>query len=264
MAVQGNLSEISLTDLIQLNCQSGMTGRLTVSSRGRTAQVFFDGGVIVHVTQGEKSGQEVFYEILGWDSGVFTLESGILTPTQTINARCSDLLLGGLHQLDEKSNPKEPAPGQLPLPEDVGELFGFEKSNLPETEDLSTEDTMAQNMQEILMELTEEVPGLLAAAVVGMDGLPVADVARGPVNIEQISAQMTLLIKLVETSTEKLDAGTVQDYLLTTDKAYLLLHFLGNTQYFLGMSADRSKTNLGKMRLYNRVFAEKLIAAMPR
>ena len=264
MAVKGNLSEISLTDLIQLNCHSGMTGRLTVTNRGRAAQVFFDGGLIVHVMLGEKSGQEVFYEILGWDSGVFTLESGIPAPAQTINARCSDLLLGGLHQLDEKSAPKEPAPGQLPLPEDVGELFGLEKSNLPKTEDTNTEDTMAQNMQEILVELVEEVPGLLGAAVVGMDGLPVAEVARGPVNIERTSAQMTLLIKLVETSTKKLNAGTVQDYLLTTDKAYLLLRFLGNTQYFLGMSAARGKINLGKMRLYSRVYAKKLTAAMPR
>ena len=264
MAVKGNLSEISLTDLIQLNCQSGMTGRLTVSSRGRTAQVFFEGGFIVHATSGQESGEEVFYEILGWDSGVFTLESGIRAPTQTINARCSDLLLGGLHHLDEKSSAEQTAPRQQPLPEDVGALFGFEKSNLSETEEPSTEDIMARNMQEILAELADEVPGLLATAVVGMDGLTIAEVTRGPINVEQTGAQMTLLIKLVETSTQKLGAGTVQDYLLTTDKAYLLLRFLGNSQYFLGMSANRSKTNLGKMRLYSRVYAEKLAAAMPR
>ena len=123
---------------------------------------------------------------------------------------------------------------------------------------------MARNMQEILMELAEEIPGLMATAVVGMDGLTVAKVTRAPVNVEQTGAQMTMLIKLVETSTQKLGAGTVQDYLLTTDKAYLLLRFLDNSQYFLGMSADRRKANLGKMRLYSRVYAKKLAAAMPR
>ncbi len=264
MAVQGDLSEISLINLIQLNCQSETTGRLTLTDQGRQAQVFFESGEIVHATLGQRSGQEVFYEILEWCSGEFVLEAGIPASTRTIHTSCSDLLLHGLHRLDEKGAPQPTTNSQQPLPEDVGKLFGLEKSTLPHSGDTRMEATMAQNMQEILTELGKEVAGLLTAAVVGMDGLPIADISRGAVDVEQVSAQMTLLIKLVETTTEKLGSGTVQDYLLTTDKAYLLLRFLGNTQYYLGISADRSQVNLGKIRLYSRVYAQKLAAAMPQ
>ncbi len=264
MAVKGNLSEIGLTDLIQLNCQSGMSGRLTVTSRGRIAQVFFENGVVVHATLGDKSGQEAFYEVLGWDAGSFTLERNVPTPTQTIRTTCSDLLLGGLHQLDEKGSTVQPTHGQQPLPEDLGALFGLEKSTLPTAGDLNTEDDMAQKMQEILADLSGEAPGLFATAVVGMDGLPVAEYARKGVSVDEISAQMTLMIKLVETTMSKMEFGILEDYLLTTENAYLLIRFLDDSGYFLGIGAEKSKTNLGKMRLYSRVYAKRLAEALPR
>ena len=73
-----------------------------------------------------------------------------------------------------------------------------------------------------------------------------------------------LLFKLVNTSVDKLGAGNIQDFLLTTDKAYLLIRYLSDRNYFLGIAADRRKANLGNMRLYSRIFSERLSKAMPR
>ena len=123
---------------------------------------------------------------------------------------------------------------------------------------------MAQKMQEVLADLSKEATGLFASAVVGMDGLPVAEFAKKSVDIESFSAQMTLLIKLVDTTTKKVKAGKVEDYLLTTDKAYLLIRFLGNSEYYLGIGAVREASNLGKLRLYSRIYAERLSAVLPR
>ncbi len=123
---------------------------------------------------------------------------------------------------------------------------------------------MAQNMREILVELGQEVPGFMAASVVGMDGLGVANHAAGSLDTEIINAQMTLLFKLVNTSVDKIGGGDINDFLLTTDKAFLLIRYLSDRNYFLGIAADRRKANLGNMRLYNRIFADRLSKAMPR
>ena len=266
MAVKGNLKDISLTNLVQMEAQSGLTGRLSVQHAGEDALIFFADGEIVHAEIGFLSGKDAFYKVLSWEEGDFTLESDQTTPKQTITERWSDLLLGGLHQIDESNAEKaESAKKDDVFPEDLGKLFGLERTNnSPKTGDIIMEDNMAQKMQEVLADLSAEAPGLFASAVVGMDGLPVAEFAKNSVNIESFSAQMTLLIKLVDTTTKKVKAGEVEDYLLTTDKAYLLIRFLGDSKYYLGIGAARSGSNLGKLRLYSRIYADRLSAILPR
>ena len=44
MALQGNLKDIYIADLIQLNCQSGTRARLTAQRDGDQIFVYFDGG----------------------------------------------------------------------------------------------------------------------------------------------------------------------------------------------------------------------------
>ncbi|MCA9927490.1 MAG: DUF4388 domain-containing protein [Anaerolineales bacterium] len=259
MAVKGNLREISLTNLIQMNCQSGMTGRLLIEHDGKESSVYFADGNVVHAVSGLRSGKEALYEVLGWEDGQFDLEQDLPAPAQTITTHWSDLLLDGLHQLDESNSPEQEIKEEKPIvPENIGELFGFEKSSN------SKESDMAQNMREMLVELGQEVPGFMATAIVGMDGLGIANHAAGSVETETINAQMTLLFKLVNTSVDKLGAGNIQDFLLTTDKAYLLIRYLSDRNYFLGIAADRRKANLGNMRLYSRIFSERLSKAMPR
>jgi predicted regulator of Ras-like GTPase activity (Roadblock/LC7/MglB family) len=260
MSVKGNLKDIALTSLIQMNCQSGMTGRLTVKHGEQQANVYFAEGNIVHALSGSRSGKEAFYELLEWEDGQFELAQDSISPEQTIATHWSDLLLGGLHQLDERTTPEQETNAKPSIsPENIGELFGFEKSSIT-----GKEADMAQNMREILVELGQEVPGFMATAIVGMDGLGVANHAAGSIDVETINAQMTLLFKLVNKSVDKLGAGSMQDFLLTTDKAYLLIRYLSDRNYYLGIVADRRKANLGNMRLYSRVFAGKLSKAMPR
>lgn len=266
MAVKGNLKDISLTNLVQMQAQSGMTGRLSVQHAEDQALIFFAEGELIHAELGVVSGKDAFYQALAWEEGEFELESDLVSPSQTITEGWSDLLLGGLHQLDE-SNALETESKKKDeiFPEDLGKLFGLEKTNnSPETGDIITEDDMAQKMQEVLGDLAAEATGLFAAAVVGMDGLPIAEYSKKSVNTEAFSAQMTLLIKLVDTTTKKVNAGKVEDYLLTTDKAYLLIRFLGDSEYYLGIGAAKNASNLGKLRLYSRIYSERLSAVLPR
>jgi predicted regulator of Ras-like GTPase activity (Roadblock/LC7/MglB family) len=119
-------------------------------------------------------------------------------------------------------------------------------------------------MRDILAELGDQVPGFIAASVVGMDGLGIAQYTVANVDVEAINAQMTLLVKLVDTSVNKLGAGTLEDYLMTTERAYLMLRFLEEGEYYLGIAAIRDRSSLGNLRLNSRIYTRRINQAMPR
>ena len=239
MAIKGHLDEMSLPTLVQMTCQEGIRARLSLFHGEEEAELYFDGGNIVYAAMDSQTGEEVVYHALKWQDGEFSLEAGVPPPDSTIVTPWSTLLMDGLQQVDEERW-------------DIADDLVKEEYEMPE------------NMKDILVELGEQVPGFIASAVVGMDGLGIAQHAIGGVDVEAINAQMTLLIKLVDTTVNKLGAGTIEDFLLTTDHAYLLIRFLEGGDYFLGVAADKSQVNLGGMRLNTRVYSGRINDAMPR
>lgn len=116
-----------------------------------------------------------------------------------------------------------------------------------------------QNLKEVLIGLERELPGFIAVAVVDSDGLNIAQHARSSQSqVEKISAQMALFVKLVETSVFKLEAGVIEDTLLTTEDTYLLIWIVPDAPYFLGVVVDRHKTLLGHLRLLGRVYVKRI------
>ena len=238
MAIEGRLSEMDIPTLVQYVCNEGQRARLRIEHGGQEAFIDFAGGQVVHAESGEQRGEEAFYRIMRWEDGAFALEAQEAAPTQTIETPWSALLMNGLQQRDEVS----------------WDELGHDEE----------EYDMPENIQDILEELGGQVPGFITAAVVGMDGLGIADHAATDVNVEAVNAQMTLLVKLVDTTINKLNpTDGVEDYLLTTENAYLLVRFLEDKQYYLGLAADREATRLGNMRLNSRIYAERVNEALP-
>jgi predicted regulator of Ras-like GTPase activity (Roadblock/LC7/MglB family) len=243
MPLAGDLRDMALPDLIQLNCQDRRQARLAVQRGGDEAEVYFDDGEVVHARLGEIEGEEAIYQVLAWHDGQFNLETGVAPPSRTIEVPWSALLMGGLQRYDEA---------------------------LRETNESISEESydMAQKkatLQDTLAELGEEVQGFMAAAIVGMDGLGIAEhAADSHTDMESTNAQMTLFIKLVQTSVGKLNAGAIEDNLLTTDKSLLLIRFLEGSDYYLGIVVDSNQASLGNLRLYSRIYAQRLVEAMPR
>lgn len=238
MSMQGSLEDMSVADLIQHNCQDRKTAQILIRSNGQEALLFFKDGHVVHAALNGHEGEEVIFQILAWNEGVFNLETGIESPAETITRSWSSLLLEGTHRLDES------------------------QINQIQTTEVAQ---MAQKINDILKELSGEVSGYLASVVVGMDGLSVADhMKSAKTTAETISAQMALLFKLVDTSTGKMNAGAVEDNLLTTDSAHLLTRFLPGKAYFLGIAVDRKTGNLGNLRLMSKLYADRIAKAMPR
>lgn len=228
---------MAVADLIQHNCQDGKTARLTIRAGNQQAMLYFANGQVVHASLGDLQGEEAVYRVLGWEDGEFNLETGIQPPARTIDQSWNGLLMEGARRLDE--------------------------SNIREQTNIEEENPMAGELDTVLMTLKNELPGFIAASVVGMDGLGIAGYSDKTINIENINAQMTLLFKLVNTTVERLNAGTVEDFLLTTERAYLLIRYLSNGEYYLGISVDRQKANLGNLRLMSRIYAGRIDKIMP-
>jgi predicted regulator of Ras-like GTPase activity (Roadblock/LC7/MglB family) len=244
MAIKGRLSEMSLPTLVQLACQEAARAQLNVNQGDAQAKLYFADGNLVHATllgeAGTEDGEEVVYRILSWEDGEFSLESGVVSPAQTIHTPWSALLMDGLQRRDE------------------------ERWDTLEIEEIEEGYEMAENLRDILAEMGGQVQGFVAASVTGMDGLGIADHTTPGVNVESINAQLTLLVKLVDTTVAKLGSGEMDHGLMTTERSYMLWRHFGDDDYYLALAANRSDANLGNLLLMSRIYGERLAKAMPR
>jgi len=101
MALVGDLKDLKLPSLIQLNCMEKNTAKLTIETDGRYGFVYFENGQVVHAEYDPEIGEEAVYRMLHLYSGKFKVESGIRAPAQTIRLSWNSLLLEGLHKLDD-------------------------------------------------------------------------------------------------------------------------------------------------------------------
>lgn len=262
--MKGNLKTIPLTTLVQMFGQSGLTGRLDLEKDDKKAHLFFKDGNIINAQLGNDNGRNVFYSIIGWVDADFSLDTSEETNEKTIIETWSDLLLEGLLKLDESTKQKIKERETKVIPDDIGKLFGFNKVNNNEQKNISSEENMANQMEEVLKDLSQEIPGLITAAIVGMDGLGIAHFTNADADPDAVNAQATILLKLVSTTIDKVMHEKVNDLLLTTGLTYLMLKPLNDPNYFLGILCYRSQANLGNMRLMGQTMVNRLSSVMPK
>lgn len=101
MGLQGNLKDMSLANLVQVNCQEMRTVRLTLAHRGQTAEIFIADGQVVHANSGAVQGEQVFYKALAWQDGTFSLDTDIPSPARTIQSPWSALVLEGMKRAND-------------------------------------------------------------------------------------------------------------------------------------------------------------------
>ncbi|MBI9052064.1 MAG: DUF4388 domain-containing protein [Anaerolineaceae bacterium] len=242
--MQGKLSDMTVIDLIQHNCIEHKTARLTLTQADQSALIFFDGGNITHATYNDEHGEEVIYQIISWEDGDFLLETGINAQEITITNNWSGILLEGARRLDEQHLDSDQTFDQSL---DIGQM------------------TMAQKIETILKEMGNEITGHIASTVVGMDALNIASYSDQKIDVDVASAQMTLLLRLVDTSVAKIRGeAMLEDNLLTTSNAYVLMNYIPGKQQFLGIIADRKTAVLGNLRLMSKIYAGRIAKALPR
>lgn len=108
MALVGNLKDLKVPNLVQLNCMERNTAKLTIEHAGKYGFIYFHNGQVAHAEYEPDMGEKAFNRILMLDEGNFKVESGVKPPVVSIKTHWNNLLLEGLHNADtiQASNEK--------------------------------------------------------------------------------------------------------------------------------------------------------------
>ncbi len=166
MAIEGNLRDMSLPNIVQILCLEQRQVGLTIKRQSERGVIYFEGGDIVHATVGTLVGEDAIYQMLTWLEGSFRTSAELVAPHRTMIARWDQLMIEGVRRLDEleRDRAAAPAPKQL-TEEDVAHDNRLENdiilllSNLEQARwrlsDKSTLKRPASAMQ-ILVEMANE------------------------------------------------------------------------------------------------------------
>lgn len=104
---QGVLSDLELTDIIQMLCLAKRTTLLHLKHRDHRGKIFFEKGEVIHSEFDGARGEDAVYQMLALRQGDIFMQSDFTIEERTIQTGWQDLLLEGLRRSDEQSFEEE-------------------------------------------------------------------------------------------------------------------------------------------------------------
>lgn len=108
MALTGELTDLSLAELIEFFCNQRKTGRLKVVYPAGPGYFYLQSGSVVHARIGVLRGIEAVYYALTLRNASFTFSPAFEAPEVTINQPWTSVVLEGLRRMDEGIVPTNP------------------------------------------------------------------------------------------------------------------------------------------------------------
>ncbi len=99
--LNGELSFIQISALLQSIYLAKMTGRLQLDSSEGAAEIFFEDGRPTHATTPTSKGEESIFELIAWQDGKFFFQPQVLTKKRTLNDSLDSLIIRGVQLLDK-------------------------------------------------------------------------------------------------------------------------------------------------------------------
>ncbi len=225
MALQGNLRDMAVADLIQQYGQSGQTAVLQIQNDNQEAILYIHNGTVAHAIMGDQQGEEVVYQVLTWQEGSFSLEMDILPPTTTITRSWSGLLLEGARRLDEDKQ----QPAQTKLKKEVNKMATKRKSD---------------RIADVLSELLQESADIEGAAVIGIDGLVYsANVPHRDLDVDMVGAAAAASLGLSKRSVQQFKRGNFTRTLIQGDAGNIVIVPLNDDTLLVALTPNA--VNLG-------------------
>lgn len=100
-ALEGDLQNLPLPNLLQSISMTKMTGRLAVKSSKGGGEFYFEEGIPVHAIAADAQGDLAVLESLTWEEGKFRFLEGERTIERTVKKRLESLLMEGIGLLDQ-------------------------------------------------------------------------------------------------------------------------------------------------------------------
>src|SRR2546425_2110107 len=108
MALTGELSDLSLAELIEFFCNQRKSGRLKLIYSIGPGYFYLQAGSVVHARIGSLRGIEAVYYALTLPNASFTFSPAFEAPEHTINQPWTSVVLEGLRRMDEGIAPRNP------------------------------------------------------------------------------------------------------------------------------------------------------------
>ena len=113
MALTGELSDLSLAELIEFFCNQRKTGRLKVTYSAGEGYFYLKSGAVIHARFGDLRGIDAVYFALTQSTASFTFSSEFDAPEHSINQPWTSVVLEGLRRMDEGIVPPQPSAASL-------------------------------------------------------------------------------------------------------------------------------------------------------
>jgi predicted regulator of Ras-like GTPase activity (Roadblock/LC7/MglB family) len=155
--MQGNLSDMSVADLIQHASQDGKRARLWLEREGQQAEIYFQAGQVTHAVSSDLTGEPAVFALLEWESGQFRLDPEVEASERTVTRSTAGLLLEGARLQDERRSAASPGESRMSSPARSG-----------------TEGEMAD-----VVEALGRVDGVSGVVLVAADGVVLAHQMQG-------------------------------------------------------------------------------------
>ncbi|MCK4576604.1 DUF4388 domain-containing protein [candidate division WOR-3 bacterium] len=101
LALQGNLEDFDLTDVLQLIHLGKKNGALEIETLENRGEIYFENGKVVYAKTKEMIGEESIHYILRWTKGKFVFSPEKRAPEKRMNIPIQNLILDAAKQIDE-------------------------------------------------------------------------------------------------------------------------------------------------------------------
>lgn len=121
-------------------------------------------------------------------------------------------------------------------------------------------------LDQLLQEIRNEIGGdFISMTVSGTDGIAIARETTNPDKkaSDEISTRAIMVLQLAKKVSDKLNLGEFEQQLVTSDKIYGILGFLGDGTYSWTVAVSK-KATLGTVRMILDDYAPKVWDAIPR
>lgn len=101
MPLTGTLQDLSLANLVQLQCNEQQHAQVTLTRGKRKGTLTFANGDLIAARVDDQTGEDAVYELLTWEDGNFNVSNENVPTERNVTTPWSALLLEGLRRADE-------------------------------------------------------------------------------------------------------------------------------------------------------------------
>jgi hypothetical protein len=219
MAIEGNLQDMSLVDIIQLRCRDSESSAVLLTRGNQEGAIYFADGQVLHAIHGNDQGEEAFYRLLQWQDAHFVIKKGVESMDQSIHIPWRPLLVQTLQRIDEERS-----------------------DTVDEHSDMADEGP--------LRELADRLDHVVAIFALDDDGVAVATLVESEAFDRQAAlASLSDTFKRIVGTLSTMNAGAFEETITITSRYRFITRPVGDNRHCVQVVLD-GNGNIGAARMH--------------